>query len=58
MLRLHLTHDDLARIRFAPAPLPLWETSFSVRLLQRSDVPARFELRVVLPLQRRCDDRP
>jgi DNA-binding transcriptional ArsR family regulator len=42
MLRLHLTHDDLARIRFAPAPLPLLETGFSTRLLQRRDAAARF----------------
>jgi DNA-binding transcriptional ArsR family regulator len=42
MLRLHFTHDDLARIRFLQEPLPLWEASFSARALQRRDAAALF----------------
>ncbi|MFJ9004416.1 winged helix-turn-helix domain-containing protein [Streptomyces canus] len=34
MLRIHFTPDDLARIRVASTPDPLWETAFSLHRLQ------------------------
>ncbi|MFE6270506.1 winged helix-turn-helix domain-containing protein [Streptomyces goshikiensis] len=37
MLRIHLTPDDLARVRIAPAPDPLAETILSLPVLQGRD---------------------
>lgn len=37
MLRIHLTPDDLARVRIAPAPDPLAETILSLPVLQSRD---------------------
>lgn len=34
MLRIHFTPEDLARVRIAAAPDPLWETTFSLHRLQ------------------------
>ena len=35
MLRLHFTDADLAKVRVAPGPDPLWETVLGVQLLSR-----------------------
>ncbi|MEY9873062.1 DNA-binding transcriptional ArsR family regulator [Streptacidiphilus sp. MAP12-33] len=42
MLRLHLTADDLARVRFAPQPAPLVELKLSLMMLRRNDGDALF----------------
>lgn len=42
MLRLHLTPDDLTRIRFAPQPAPLVELKLSLMMLRRTDSDALF----------------
>ncbi len=34
MLRVHITNEDLSRVRFASGPDPLWETVMSIRLLR------------------------
>jgi len=34
MLRLHITSEDLFRVRFASGPDPLWESVMSIRLLR------------------------
>lgn len=33
MLRIHFTSDDLARVRIAPGPDPMWETMLSAHLI-------------------------
>jgi len=40
MLRFHFTSDDLARVRIAPGPDPMWEVLLSAHVVnQRSGVP-------------------
>ncbi|GAA4724599.1 ArsR/SmtB family transcription factor [Phytohabitans rumicis] len=42
MLRLHLTTDDLAQIRVATAPDPMWEILLSLHLLRSRAAPVAF----------------
>ncbi|WP_413755796.1 ArsR/SmtB family transcription factor [Streptomyces sp. MMBL 11-3] len=37
MLRIHLSAEDLARIRFAPRPAPLYELNAALMMLYRTD---------------------
>ncbi|WP_405987991.1 regulator [Streptomyces sp. NBC_00986] len=49
MLRIHLSTDDLARIRFAPHPAPLYELNAALMMLYRKDsdpLSARWRQRV------------
>ncbi|MFJ8537138.1 ArsR/SmtB family transcription factor [Streptomyces sp. NPDC093591] len=43
MLRVHFTADDLARVRVAAAPDPLWEIATSFQALISADAPLLFE---------------
>ncbi|MGI5376855.1 ArsR/SmtB family transcription factor [Streptomyces sp. CA-251387] len=43
MLRVHFTADDLARVRVAAAPDPLWEIATSFQALIGADAPLLFE---------------
>lgn len=40
MLRIHFTHHDLARVRIAAAPDPLWETVLAMQKLTLDGIPA------------------
>ncbi|MGW0537957.1 winged helix-turn-helix domain-containing protein [Streptomyces sp. NPDC003032] len=42
MLRIHFTSDDLARVRFAEEPDPMWELNISLHRLQRRDASVLF----------------
>ncbi len=42
MLRVHFTADDLARVRVAAAPYPLWEIANSFQVLIAEDAPLLF----------------
>lgn len=49
VLRIHLSTDDLARIRFAPHPAPLYELNAALMMLYRKDsdpLSARWRQRV------------
>ncbi|WP_435217780.1 hypothetical protein [Streptomyces sp. bgisy034] len=49
MLRVHFTTDDIARIRLAAAPDPLWEIANSFQTLITDDAPLAFrEWRLVV----------
>ncbi|EME52805.1 hypothetical protein [Amycolatopsis decaplanina] len=37
MLRVHVSGEDLGRVRVAKKPDPMWETTLSLRRLQRGD---------------------
>ncbi|MFJ8537755.1 winged helix-turn-helix domain-containing protein [Streptomyces sp. NPDC093591] len=41
-VRIHFTDDDLAHIRLAPAPDPMWEALLSMHMLQTGDGSAAF----------------
>ncbi|MFJ2897315.1 ArsR/SmtB family transcription factor [Streptomyces sp. NPDC087218] len=43
MLRFHFTAEDLTRVRLAPRPHPLWETYFSLLLLQSREGAVHFD---------------
>jgi DNA-binding transcriptional ArsR family regulator len=43
MLRIHFTGEDLARVRLAPAPDPLWETVMTLFRFRTRSVPLVFE---------------
>ncbi|MFE9020378.1 ArsR/SmtB family transcription factor [Streptomyces sp. NPDC007808] len=43
MLRVHFTADDLARVRVAAAPDPLWEIATSFQTLISADAPLLFD---------------
>ncbi|MFI7408396.1 ArsR/SmtB family transcription factor [Streptomyces sp. NPDC049627] len=43
MLRVHFTADDLARVRVAAAPDPLWEIATSFQALIGADAPLLFD---------------
>ncbi|MET9918649.1 helix-turn-helix domain-containing protein [Streptomyces sp. NPDC006435] len=43
MLRFHFTSEDLTQVRLAPRPHPLWETYFSLLLLQSREGAVHFD---------------
>ncbi|MEU3075430.1 winged helix-turn-helix domain-containing protein [Streptomyces laurentii] len=51
MLRIHFTGEDLARVRIAPGPDPMWELLLSLHRLRRRDAGVLFRpwLREALP---------